>query len=78
MTFGPFVLDVDTERLTRDGSGVHVSDHTVDVTISEIRKALGDCGRWISRHRRRCALRLATFEFGVRRLTRDARVGWGE
>jgi hypothetical protein len=85
MTFGPFVLDVDTERLTRDGcdvplrrqalrtlgvlvsraargitheqlmaeawSGVHVSDHTVDVTISEIRKALGDCGRWISRRR---------------------------
>jgi tetratricopeptide (TPR) repeat protein len=85
MTFGPFVLDLDAERLQRDGcevplrrqalrtlgvlvsraargitqeqlmteawSGVYVSDHTVDVTISEIRKALGDCGRWISRRR---------------------------
>jgi tetratricopeptide (TPR) repeat protein len=85
MTFGPFVLDMDAERLLRDGcdvplrrqalrtlrvlvcrggrgvsqeqlmaeawSGIHVSGHTVDVTISEIRKALGDCGRWITRRR---------------------------
>jgi tetratricopeptide (TPR) repeat protein len=90
MTFGPFVLDMDAERLIRDGrdvtlrrqalrtlrvlvsradrgvtldqlmaeawSGVHVSAHTVDVTISEIRKALGDCGRWISRRRGRYRL----------------------
>jgi tetratricopeptide (TPR) repeat protein len=29
--------------------GVHVSRHTVDVTLSEARKALSDCGTWISR-----------------------------
>jgi DNA-binding winged helix-turn-helix (wHTH) protein len=71
MTFGPFVLDMDAERLTllvsradrgvtldqlmaEVWSGVHVSAHTV--TISEIRKALGDCGRWISRRRGRYRL----------------------
>jgi tetratricopeptide (TPR) repeat protein len=29
--------------------GVHVSPHTVDVTLSEARKALSDCGTWIAR-----------------------------
>ena len=85
ITFGPFVLDVETERLLRDGrdvtlrrqalralrvlvsragqgvtheqliaeawGGLHVSLHTVDVTVGEARKALGDCSGWISRRR---------------------------
>jgi tetratricopeptide (TPR) repeat protein len=29
--------------------GVHISRHTVNVTVSEVRKALGDCGKWITR-----------------------------
>ena len=83
--FGPFVVDLDAERLQRDGcevklrrralhalgvlasragqgvtpeqliaeawDGVHVSHHTVEVTINEARKALTDCGPWISRLR---------------------------
>jgi DNA-binding winged helix-turn-helix (wHTH) protein/Flp pilus assembly protein TadD len=79
--FGPFALDTDTSRLTRDGvqvrlrplafhtlrvllhhggavvgydammseawQGTHVSRHTVDVTVGEVRKVLGEYGRWI-------------------------------
>jgi DNA-binding winged helix-turn-helix (wHTH) protein/Flp pilus assembly protein TadD len=80
-TFGPFVLDPVSSRLTRDGvevrlrprafhtlrvllqhqaefvgydtmiaeawEGTHVSRHTVDVTIYEVRRHLGEYGRWI-------------------------------
>ena len=31
--------------------GVHIVRHTVDVTVSDTRKALGDCGRWISKQK---------------------------
>jgi tetratricopeptide (TPR) repeat protein len=92
ITFGHFVLDVDAERLLRDGcevklrrqafhtlrvlashagqlvtheqllakawGGVHVSRHTVEVTISEARKALSDCGTWISQRRGMYCLRV--------------------
>ena len=81
--FGPFLLDVASARLLRDGAemrlrprafhvlevllrhggqpvgyermlaeawqGTYVSRHTVDVTVAEIRKALGEYGRWITR-----------------------------
>jgi len=80
-SFGPFVLNTTTARLTRDGAdvrlrprafetlrvlvehageflhtdiliaeawrGTHVSHHTVDVTVSEVRQHLGDCAGWI-------------------------------
>ena len=83
ITFGPFVVEVNSGRLLRDGCevklrrqavhllrvlashtgqsvtheqlvaeawrGVHVSRHTVDVTLAQARKALSDCGAWISR-----------------------------
>lgn len=40
---------VDHERMIADGwDGTIVSPHTVGVTISEVRKALGDCHDWIS------------------------------
>jgi len=81
--FGPFLLDLATSRLARDGGevrlrprafhvlkvlllhrgqpvgyeqmlteawqGTYVSRHTVDVTVAEIRKSLGEYGRWITR-----------------------------
>jgi len=38
------------EQMLADAwQGTHVSRHTVDVTIAEIRKALGEYGRWITR-----------------------------
>ena len=43
------------QRVSRDEliaeawGGTHVSPHTVDVTITDARKALGDCSNWISR-----------------------------
>jgi DNA-binding winged helix-turn-helix (wHTH) protein len=80
-TFGPFVLNTKTTRLTRDDvdvhlrprafntlrvlvehageflhpdtfiaeawGGTHVSHHTVDVTVSEVRRRLGDYAGWI-------------------------------
>jgi DNA-binding winged helix-turn-helix (wHTH) protein/tetratricopeptide (TPR) repeat protein len=79
--FGPFSLNTDAFRLTRDGAevrlrpqvfrtlrvllqhqgafvgyeamlaeaweGTHVSRHTIDVTVSEVRRQLGDFGRWV-------------------------------
>jgi tetratricopeptide (TPR) repeat protein len=84
--FGPFTLDTDASRLTRDGvevrlrprafqalrvllqfqgafvdhetmlaqawNGIHVSPHTVDVTIADVRQQLGEYGTWIV-HRNR-------------------------
>ena len=80
-TFGPYSLNTEASRLTRDGAevrlrprafhalrvllshvggvvdydtiiaegwdGVHVSRHTVDVTLAEVRCRLGEYGRWI-------------------------------
>ena len=80
-SFGPFVLNTTTARLTRDGAevrlrrrafdtlrvlvehageflhhdtliaeawgGTHVSHHTVDVTVSEVRRQLGEYAVWI-------------------------------
>ena len=80
-SFGPFVLNTKTARLTRDGAevrlrrrafdtlrvlvehageflhhdtliaeawgGTHVSHHTVDVTVSEVRRQLGEYAVWI-------------------------------
>ena len=82
VSFGPFLLDPSSTRLTRDGvdvklrpqafqalrtllrhsgqsigyeqmmaeawEGTFVSRHTVDVTIGEVRKSLGEYGRWIT------------------------------
>ena len=82
VSFGPFLLDPSSTRLTRDGvdvklrpqafqalrtllrhsgqsigyeqmmaeawDGTFVSRHTVDVTIGEVRKSLGEYGRWIT------------------------------
>jgi len=82
VSFGPFLLDPSSTRLTRDGvdvklrpqafqalrtllrhsgqsigyeqmmaeawDGTFVSRHTVDVTIGEVRKSLGEFGRWIT------------------------------
>ena len=81
-SFGPFLLDPSSTRLTRDGvevklrpqafqalrtllrhsgqsigyeqmmaeawDGTYVSRHTVDVTVGEVRKSLGEYGRWIT------------------------------
>jgi DNA-binding winged helix-turn-helix (wHTH) protein/tetratricopeptide (TPR) repeat protein len=39
---------VDYETLIAEGwEGVHVSRHTVDVTLAEVRRRLGEYGRWI-------------------------------
>jgi len=82
VSFGPFLLDPSSTRLTRDGvevklrpqafqalhtllrhsgqsigyeqmmaeawDGTFVSRHTVDVTIGEVRKSLGEYGKWIT------------------------------
>src|SRR3954468_13216943 len=83
ISFGPFTLDPNGNRLLRDGvelrlrpqafhalrtlaahggravdydrliaeawGGTTVSNHTVDVTVAEVRKVLDDCGSWIRR-----------------------------
>src|SRR5687767_5717826 len=80
-TFGPFLLNTETARLTREGQPLrlrprafqllqvllqhagtlldrdkllaavwgrtHVSPHTVDVTVSDIRKQLGEYSHWL-------------------------------
>jgi tetratricopeptide (TPR) repeat protein len=80
-TFGPFLLNTETSRLTRDGQPLrlrprafqllqvllehagtlmdrdrllaavwgrtHVSPHTVDVTVSDIRRQLGEYSHWL-------------------------------
>ena len=80
-TFGPYSLNTESSRLTRDGAevrlrprafhalrvllshvgtvvdydtiiaegweGVHVSRHTVDVTLAEVRRRLAEYGSWI-------------------------------
>ena len=41
------------ERLIRDAwDGAFVSTHTVDETMREVRKALGEYGSWVVRHRK--------------------------
>jgi len=40
------VVDYDT-IITEGWEGVHVSRHTVDVTLAEVRRRLGEYGRWI-------------------------------
>ena len=37
--------------------GTHVSKHTVDVTVGEVKKTLGEYGRWIT-HRPKAGYRL--------------------
>jgi DNA-binding winged helix-turn-helix (wHTH) protein len=85
-TFGPFSLNIEASRLTRDGvevrlrprafhtlrvllqhqgefvgydtmmaeawEGVHVSHHTVDVTVAEVRRHLGEYGGWLAQRRK--------------------------
>jgi DNA-binding winged helix-turn-helix (wHTH) protein/tetratricopeptide (TPR) repeat protein len=85
--FGPFSLNTDTFRLTRDGlevplrprafhvlrvllthlgtfvdreammaeawQGTHVTGHTIDVTIAEVRRQLGEYGPWIVNRQKR-------------------------
>lgn len=49
---------VSYERMIAEAwEGVHVSKHTVDVTVAEVKKRLGECGRWIT-HRRKIGYRL--------------------
>jgi len=44
---------VEYERLIRDAwDGAFVSTHTVDETMREVRKALGEYGSWVVRHRK--------------------------
>jgi DNA-binding winged helix-turn-helix (wHTH) protein/Flp pilus assembly protein TadD len=44
---------VEYERLIRDAwDGAFVSHHTVDETMREVRKALGEYGSWVVRHRK--------------------------
>jgi DNA-binding winged helix-turn-helix (wHTH) protein/Flp pilus assembly protein TadD len=44
---------VEYERLIRDAwDGAFVSAHTVDETMREVRKALGEYGSWVVRHRK--------------------------
>jgi len=85
-TFGPFSLNIEASRMTRDGvelrlrprafhtlrallqhqgefvgydtmiaeawEGVHVSRHTVDVTVAEVRRHLGEYSRWLVQRRK--------------------------
>ncbi len=44
---------VEYERLIRDAwDGAFVSAHTVDETMREVRRALGEYGSWVVRHRK--------------------------
>lgn len=91
VTFGPFSLDAEAPRLTREGadiklrpqavhalrtllrhrgsfigydqliaeawSGTFVARHTVDVTLGEVKRTLGEYGRWIT-HRPKVGFKL--------------------
>lgn len=63
------VLSYD-ELMAHAWRGVVVSHHTVDVTVAEVRKALGEYGGWL-RHRSR-----EGYGFEVPRSSEQVRVGW--
>jgi DNA-binding winged helix-turn-helix (wHTH) protein len=103
-TFGPFSLDTDASRLTRNGvelrvrprafhvlrvllqhhgefvgyetmmaeawEGVHVSRHTVDVTVAEVRRHLAEYSQWITHRTKR------GFALEVPRSEELVRQGW--
>ena len=61
---------VDYDELMAEAwRGVAVSRHTVDVTVSEVRKALGEYGGWL-RHRK------VGYAFEIPRSSDQVRLGW--